>query len=243
MTGRGSGPGDSDGDDGGQYASAPCLAHELSPADLGLATGDEAERRARVLRWRKGERRRLIEMRLALDPAERTRRTRAIEAVLDAAVGGVDGVTIALYWPLRGEPDLRAWIRRALARGARCALPVVVERARPLVFRAWSPGERLERGVWNIPVPAEGETVMPDVVIAPVVGFDHQCFRLGHGGGYYDRTLAAMAVRPRVFGIGYACARIASIHPLSHDVAMDAVVTEEGFFERETHGPDVRGRR
>jgi 5,10-methenyltetrahydrofolate synthetase len=62
-----------------------------------------------------------------------------------------------------------------------------------------------------------------------VVGFDPACYRLGYGGGFFDRTLAAMAVRPRVFGVGHAQARIATIHPLAHDIAMDAVITEQGI--------------
>ena len=65
-----------------------------------------------------------------------------------------------------------------------------------------------------------------DVVIAPVVGFDRACYRLGYGGGFFDRTLAAMPRRPRVFGVGYACAELATIYPQPHDIGMDAIVTE-----------------
>jgi 5-formyltetrahydrofolate cyclo-ligase len=82
--------------------------------------------------------------------------------------------------------------------------------------------------VWNIPVPAEGEGIVPDVVIAPIVGFDRACYRLGYGGGFFDRTLAALPVRPRVFGVGYAYAEMETILPQSHDIAMDAIVTERG---------------
>ena len=77
-----------------------------------------------------------------------------------------------------------------IERGGTVALPVVVEKARPLIFRAYRPGDRLEKGVWNIPVPADGAAVTPDIVIAPLVGFDGGKFRLGYGGGFFDRTLA-----------------------------------------------------
>jgi 5,10-methenyltetrahydrofolate synthetase len=96
-----------------------------------------------------------------------------------------------------------------------------------LIFRTWTPSEPLERGIGGIPVPTGGDTVVPDILLAPVVGFDSACFRLGYGGGYFDRTLAAVRCRPRVFGVGYACLRIPTIHPQPHDVPMDVVVTEE----------------
>jgi 5,10-methenyltetrahydrofolate synthetase len=111
-------------------------------------------------------------------------------------------------------------------RGATTALPVVVKKAHPLVFRAWQSGDKIERGVWNIPIPAEGVEVVPDVAIAPVVGFDRACYRLGYGGGFFDRTLASLPRMPRVFGVGYAMQEIATIHPQPHDLPMSAVVTE-----------------
>ena len=82
------------------------------------------------------------------------------------------------------------------------------------------------RGVWNIPVPADGIQVVPDIVIAPVVGFDPEGYRLGYGGGYYDRTLAAWSRKPRVIGVGDSGAAIATIYPLLHDIPMDAIVTD-----------------
>jgi 5,10-methenyltetrahydrofolate synthetase len=112
-------------------------------------------------------------------------------------------------------------------RGGRCALPMVVKRNQPLAFRLWEPGTRLERGVWNIPFPADGAEVAPDVVIAPVVGFDSACYRLGYGGGFFDRTLAALPAKPRTIGVGYTCAAIATIYPQAHDIPMDAIVTEK----------------
>ena len=118
---------------------------------------------------------------------------------------------------------------RALHREGTClALPVVEEKARPLLFRPWQPATRLAPGIWNIPVPAEGRPVRPDALLVPLVGFDGEGYRLGHGGGYYDRTLAAMAPRPLAIGVGFAASRLPTIHPQPHDVPMDLIVTEEG---------------
>ncbi len=218
-----------DEDGSGTFASPPCFMHEVDPAYMGLAPEPDPVQKADVMRWRKAERERLIAERLAIPPDARRDLGDRIAARLEAAIGDVTGLTVSAYWPFRGEPDLRSMLERVAARGGRVALPVVVEKARPLAFRAWSPGGPLERGVWNIPVPSESsETVMPDVVIAPLVGFDPRCFRLGYGGGFFDRTLAAMDRKPRVFGVGYEMARIPTIYPQPHDIAMDAVVTELG---------------
>ncbi len=183
------------------------------------------------MRWRRHERDRLIAARLALAPDVRRAHGEAIAAHLDRLLGALAGVTVGVYWPFRGEPNLRRWMEALPARGARCALPVVLARGAPLVFRAWSAGERLVPGLWNIPVPAAGAAVLPAVVIAPLVGFDARCYRLGYGGGYYDRTLAALAAAaamPHVVGVGFAQAELATIHPLPHDIPMQAIVTELG---------------
>lgn len=190
----------------------------------------DGTRYAEVMRWRKAERQRLIGERLAVAPEQRLRWTEQLAAHLDTAAGELSGLTVSAYWPFRGEPDLRPWMRRVSDRGGQCALPVVVEKHTPLIFRNWTHGDPLERGVWNIPIPAGGGEANPDIVIAPIVGFDLACFRLGYGGGFFDRTLAAMKVRPKIIGAGYWQAAIATIHPQPHDIAMDMIVTEQGIF-------------
>jgi 5-formyltetrahydrofolate cyclo-ligase len=192
-----------------------------------LASDELDPHRAEVMRWRRRERHRLVDERLALSSTDRRARTAVMTERLDRLLGDLRGLTVAVYWPFRGEPSLREWMQRIHARGAACALPVVVEPRAALVFRAWWPGARMVRGFWNIPVPADGPDVKPDVVVAPVVGFDPAGYRLGYGGGYYDRTLGAMAVRPRVIGVGLAQAALPTIHPLPHDVPMDTIVTED----------------
>lgn len=210
------------------FASPPCFMHELDPDYLGLPRPADAQQAVDVRRWRIAERRRLIAGRMAMGSARRRDCSERIAAALERAIGEVRGLTVGVYWPIRGEPDLRGFMRRVAERGGRCALPVVAEQSRPLVFRTWAVGEPLERGVWNIPVPAGGKAVVPDVVVAPVVGFDRACYRLGNGGGYFDRTLAVLRPRPRVFGVGYAQAALPTIYPQPHDIPMDLIVTEAG---------------
>jgi 5,10-methenyltetrahydrofolate synthetase len=167
---------------------------------------------------------------LAISSRERRDFDKSIATRLHAEIGPVKGKVVSAYWPFRGEPNLHPFMKEVHARGGHCALPVVVRRGEPLVFRSWSPGDPLDCGVWNIPIPKAGARVLvPDVVIAPVVGFDRACYRLGYGGGFYDRTLAALPERPHVYGVGYSFAAIPTIYPQWHDVPMDLVVTEAGL--------------
>jgi len=179
-----------------------------------------------VALWRKAERARLIEARLAISADARAVMAGKIAEGLDAAIGDVAGRTVSLYWPFRGEPDMRPWMSSVIARGGTIALPIVVEKAHPMIFRAYKPGDRLEKGVWNIPIPAEGPAILPDIVVSPLVGVDPQRYRLGYGGGFFDRTLAAMPAKPLVIGIGYDMQRIPTIHPQTHDIPMDLIVME-----------------
>ncbi|WP_206615436.1 5-formyltetrahydrofolate cyclo-ligase [Solirhodobacter olei] len=202
-------------------ASSPCLLGELPPEAGGLP---DAETRRDVMRWRKAERARLIALRQALPVAARVAADRALAAELDARLGTPGGATIAITWPFKGEPDLRAWAAARREGGDRIVLPVVVEKGAPLIFRLWEEGARLARGVWDIPVPPpEAPEVTPDVVLSPVVGLGAGTYRLGYGGGFYDRTLARLHARghnPRTIAIGYAFQEIPTIFPLPHDVAL-----------------------
>jgi 5-formyltetrahydrofolate cyclo-ligase len=208
-----------------ECASPPCFMHELDP-DYSWAPA-RTDAWTDVARWRKAERKRLLEERLLLSAEERQARAERIGRGLDRVVGAVGGRIVGAYWPFRGEPDLRGWQAAARARGALIALPVVIRTGWPLEFRIWSPGDSLERGAFGILVPACGPSVEPDIVIAPVVGFDGDNYRLGNGGGFFDRTLAAMGRKPIAIGVGYAEARIATIYPQPHDVPMSVIVTDE----------------
>lgn len=209
-----------------EFASAPCSLHELEPEFAGTASWTDIPMTPDLAAWRRAERERLIEMRLATRQAERAVMDDAIITRLLELVVEPEGKVISAYWPFRAEPDLRPLLKRLAAIGARTALPVVVEKGRPLVFREWKSGDPLERGIWNIPFPSNGAEILPDIVIAPVVGFDSRCFRLGYGGGFFDRTLAALPQKPLCIGVGYAFQRLATIRPHHHDIAMDAIATD-----------------
>lgn len=209
----------------GEYASPPCFMHELGPEYRLASVNRDAW--TDVARWRTAERKRLIDERLAVEAAERRSGSERIAAGLDRVIGKASGQIVSVYWPFRGEPDLRNWSIRVIERGGRIALPVVIKKGWPLEFRIWSPGDPLERGVWNILVPSHGPSVQPDTIVAPVVGFDHANYRLGYGGGFFDRTLAAIRKRPFVVGVGYTRSRIPTIYPQPHDIPMNVIVTDE----------------
>lgn len=219
-----------DGGSTGSYASPPCFLHKLDPSQGGLPMEPDAQQTHDVARWRTAERVRLLNARAALPVTVREAAATAIAAHLDTVIGDVAGKVVSAYWPIKSELDLRPWLSALIARGAVAALPLVVEKAALLRFLAWSPRVRMERGFWNIPVPAGGDWITPDILISPVVGHDAGCYRLGYGGGYFDRTLAGAGPTIRTYGVGLAAGRIATIFPQPHDIAMHAIVTENGVF-------------
>lgn len=186
-----------------------------------------------VARWRKAERIRLRAERDALSVAERQAAGVAIAAHLHRLIedrfNGARGMTLSAYWPIKGEPDLRPLLARLHHEAVTVALPIVETKAAPLVFRRWTPETRMVRGDWNIPVPPPDAPVLtPDIALAPVVGWTLDGYRLGYGGGYFDRTLAALAPRPFTIGIGLDSARLETIFPQPHDIPLDAILTEAG---------------
>ncbi len=184
-----------------------------------------------VKAWRRAERERLIALRQSLPPADRRRWGERIDAELRALIAERPGI-LGVYWPFRAEFDPRPLIDWAVAEGRSVALPVVVDKKGPLEYRTWKPGEPLVDGVWNIPVPEKREIVTPSVVLAPVVGFDRACYRLGYGGGYFDRTLKALSPPAFAIGVGFEAQALDTIHPQPFDVPMDVIVTEAGLRRR-----------
>ncbi len=134
---------------------------------------------------------------------------------------------LGVYWPIRNEINLLHWARaRAESAGITLCLPVVVTPRAPLEYWRWTPGEKLRPGVWNIPSPARRDVLLPDLVLAPLVGFDREKYRLGYGGGYFDRTLVASEPRPIAVGVGYDFSALETIFPRPHDIPMQAILTE-----------------
>jgi 5-formyltetrahydrofolate cyclo-ligase len=155
----------------------------------------EAKRRLRgnILAWR-----------AALSDAERQAAAQSLlETFLRARPVEAPAV-VSGFWPIKDEIDIRPLMTELFSQGCQLALPVVLGRGKPLRFRSWRPGERLEQGVFGtLQPPAEGEVaVEPDVLIVPLLACDRDGWRLGYGGGFYDRTLAGLRTRRRVTAIG-----------------------------------------
>lgn len=214
------------------YASPPCLADEIDPAYFDPVAVDP-QQETDVARWRQAARARLIAARDNLRPEARARIATALAGHLDvflaARFGDLRGRIVSAYWPIKAEFNLRHWITALHEAGKVVVLPVVETRGTPLVFRRWTPETRMVRGDWKIPVPeATAERLTPEIMLAPLVGWDAAGYRLGYGGGYFDRTLAALRPRPFAIGVGVQAARLHSIYPQPHDIALDAIVTEAG---------------
>jgi len=177
--------------------------------------------------WRKRARQALLQRREAVAAEQRRQLGEEARARLTQAIDIASFDVLSFYWPIRGEFDPRSLAERHVARGGRVALPVVVSPSAPLEFWRWYPGIAMQAGVWNIPIPKARELLIPDAVLAPLVGFDRLGYRLGYGGGYFDRTLAAASPQPYAIGIGYAESELETIYPQLHDVRMNLIVTEK----------------
>jgi len=221
------------------FSSPPCMAAEIDPAYFDPAGMDPAPARDVAL-WRRVERKRLAGLRDGLGQAARARVSDRIGEHLGrllAEHGAGRGTVLSGYWPIKGEPDLRPLLTRLHRAGVTIALPVVETRAAPLVFRRWTPETTMVRGDWNIPVPPpEADLLVPDFTLAPCLGWTADCYRLGWGGGYFDRTLAVLAPRPRTIGLALTAAQLPTIHPQPHDIPLDLILTEDGVLTAGTGG-------
>ena len=180
-------------------------------------------------------RREKIAAREALPPLLHAQHSIPIEAHLALLLARLKPRVLGFCWPIRGEFDCRPLATRAIAAGGRACLPLVVGPDTAMAFREWRPGCAMTTDRHGIHYPVAGAESVPDVLLMPVNAFDGRGFRLGYGGGYFDRTLAALNPPPLAIGVGFELARVASTHPGVHDIALDAVVTEAGlelFSER-----------
>jgi 5-formyltetrahydrofolate cyclo-ligase len=183
---------------------------------------------------RKRLRREKIAARLALAPDEHRRLSAAIEAHLAQLLQRHRPRVLGFCWPIRAEFDCRPLVTQRLAAGMRACLPLVAAPDGLLEFREWRPASTMALDRHGIHYPASGELLTPDLLLIPANVFDAAGYRLGYGGGYFDRTLAALALQPApplAIGVGFELARVASIHPAPHDIPLDAVVTEVGVFD------------
>jgi 5-formyltetrahydrofolate cyclo-ligase len=179
---------------------------------------------------RRAERAMLVARRLTAPAGEHARWSALIEASLREGFSALEGMIVGFCWPFQGEFDARPFVTDLRRRGVRAVLPaVVVAKAQPLEFREWWPGVAMVKGVYDLPVPDGTSSLTPDALLIPALGVGSQGDRLGYGGGYFDRTLAALRPKPIAVGLAFELSRIATIEPQAHDVFMDFIVTEGGI--------------
>lgn len=152
----------------------------------------------------------------------------AIFANLTSLIKWESNPIIAGFWPIAGEIDDRVFLEHCHNQGLQCCLPFITGSNSPLAFKAWQPSDTLEKGMYGIPAPStEAPTLIPDVLLVPLVAFDKDCHRLGRGGGFYDRTLAQLRKSHAVLAIGlaYDCQEIDHVTREAHDQQLDCIVT------------------
>jgi 5-formyltetrahydrofolate cyclo-ligase len=135
---------------------------------------------------------------------------------------------VAGFWPLAGEIDLRPLLHTLAGRGHRIALPVTPRPGNPLSFRLWRPGDELVRERFGTMRPV-GEPVVPDYLLVPLLAFDRRGYRLGYGGGFYDRTLAGLPAATAI-GCGFAAQELDEVPVGPYDIRLTAIATERGLI-------------
>ena len=193
--------------------------------------------------FRNALRSRLIAAREALPADIHAQLSRKVERHLGELLDALNPAVLAFCWPFRGEFDARALVSGRLPGGLRACPPVVMDNDSPLEFREWTPNSEMIEDRYGIHIPARGEALRPDAILMPLNGFDEAGYRLGYGGGYFDRSLAALSPRPLAVGVGSELARVPSIRPQAHDLPMDFVVTESGIFQVEAGRLQPRNMR
>jgi 5,10-methenyltetrahydrofolate synthetase len=176
-----------------------------------------------VTRFRKAARQELYAKRKSISLDARRTTAATIGQMLDQTIGDPKDKTIATYWPIRGELDLREWMSAMHARGATLALPVMPAKHQPLEFHHWTPQSEMQMGHFNIPIPTATAPLDPDIIVVPLLGVDAAQYRLGNGGGYYDRTLARRP-QARTIGIGADFCQIQTIYPQPWDIKLHTIL-------------------
>ncbi|WP_418318417.1 5-formyltetrahydrofolate cyclo-ligase [Piscinibacter sakaiensis] len=177
---------------------------------------------------------RLIAARQALP--DRLERAVQLQAALRAWLVGRQETAIGAYWPIKGEfdplPALFRWSEGG--EGRRIGLPVVDRESRSLRFHVWYPGCPTELDAYDIPKPKGTEVFEPQMVLLPCVGYGPGGVRLGYGGGFYDRTVAALQPRPYTVGLCYSNGFLPMLRAGADELALDALLTDDGLgWQRE----------
>lgn len=176
----------------------------------------------------------VLKRRAAMGPEARAMASLFAARHAPALLGQVEGRIVSLFAPFRDEIDTAPLAAALWEAGADVALPVVVDRASPLLFRRWQPGDVLEPvGAYRIPTPSPlSPELIPQDLIVPLAAFDRRGYRIGYGAGHYDRTLALLRARGpvRAFGLAFACQEVEHVPAEPHDERVEGMITEEGTF-------------
>lgn len=173
-------------------------------------------------------RQRALEARAQRDPNSYTQSCNALLQHLSTLLQSAPRCTVALYYPVRGEPDLLPLLNDSSLKHLSWALPVCVGQGDDahLAFHAHEAGAPLAPGRYGIPVPAKAQEVQPQILLIPCVGFDRSGARLGYGAGWYDRTLARLAAPVQTIGVAFSDAEISQPFAQAHDRLLDCIVTD-----------------
>jgi len=179
-------------------------------------------------------RRAMIEQRLNMP--DRLQRTTELQRVMRIWLVNRPDLIIGAYWPIKGEFDPLPVLHRWKEDGElldkpqlrRIGLPVIDKATKTMRFHAWYPGCPMEEDAYAIPKPKDTEVLQPTLLFVPCVGYAAGGYRLGYGGGFYDRTLAGLTPRPFTAGLGFAPGFIEDFHPACHDIALDAILNDNG---------------
>lgn len=182
--------------------------------------------------FRQKLRRDMIARRMALPAESYATLSASVRRHIDRSFPALSDLIVGFCWPVQNEPDLLPLVSKLIARGGRVALPVVVRPGLPLAFREWWPDQPLQPDRYGIPSPTDGDFLVPQVLLLPVNAFDSCNYRIGYGGGFFDRTLASLSPRPLTIGVGFDFQRVPSIHPQPHDLPLDAMATESGISQQ-----------
>ena len=176
----------------------------------------------------------LIEQRLAMP--DRLTRADLLQRVMRIWLVGRPDTVIGAYWPIKGEFDPLPALHRWKEDGElmeenqrrRIGLPVINKVHKTLTFHAWYPGCQMEEDAYGIPKPKDTELIVPTLLFVPCVGYSAGGYRLGYGGGFYDRTLAALEPRPFTVGLGFTHGFLEDFEPEAHDLPLDAILNDNG---------------
>jgi 5-formyltetrahydrofolate cyclo-ligase len=144
------------------------------------------------------------------------------------------GQTVSGFWPMRSEADIRPLMFALREKGARLALPAILDKT-TIVFRELVRGvQMIDMGFGTVGPGQEAEMLDPALMLVPLAAFDGRGHRIGYGAGYYDRAIARLAergMRPRLVGVAFDCQHVDRVPDEAHDVALDAILTEGGLRE------------